>query len=138
MHKLYVKTLILSKAQFQQCFTCSFYACRPQKRKKTVKSFLRFWDLRSQKLLIERWWNWPLVSFTFLCVNPILCYPHTSMFNSNCKKYNSKFILECWEPLKENNQLQLIQVITGLSKVMMFLLCKFNYNLMFFYVLLCF
>jgi len=24
--------------------------------------FLRFWDLRLQKMFVERWWNWPLVS----------------------------------------------------------------------------
>ncbi len=30
-------------------------------QKKTVKLsvFLRFWDLRMQKLLVECWWNWP-------------------------------------------------------------------------------
>ncbi len=41
-------------AQFHQCSTYIFYACRSRK---TVK------------LLIERWWNWPLesISPTYLC-----------------------------------------------------------------------
>jgi len=37
--------------QFHQYFTCS----------QTVSLFLHFWDLHEQKLLIERWWNWPQV-----------------------------------------------------------------------------
>ena len=39
----------LSRGQFHQHFMCSFYACRSQKRKNS-SSFLRFWDLRAQKL----------------------------------------------------------------------------------------
>jgi len=43
--------------QFHQHPTYSFYARRSQKRKKTLMTelyFLCFWDLRAQKLYIER------------------------------------------------------------------------------------
>jgi len=36
---------------------------KAQIRQSSCQSFLRFWDLCVQKLLIECWWNWPLVSF---------------------------------------------------------------------------
>ncbi len=32
------------------------------KRQSSCQYFLRFWDLHWQKLLLERWWNWPLMS----------------------------------------------------------------------------
>ena len=32
----------------------------------TWLSFLRFWDLRVQKLPVERWWNWPLLTHYLL------------------------------------------------------------------------
>ncbi len=33
------------------------------KRQSSCQSFFRFWDLHMQKLLLEHWWNWPLISF---------------------------------------------------------------------------
>ncbi len=33
---------------------------KAQKSQSSCQSFLRFWDLRAQKLLVERWWNLPL------------------------------------------------------------------------------
>ncbi len=45
--------------------TYSFYARRSQKRKKTLMTelyFLRFWDIRAQKLYIKRWCNWHQLS----------------------------------------------------------------------------
>ena len=46
---------LLAWFQFHQQFTCSFYAPRSQKRKKTVKSssFLCFWDLWAWKLHVK-------------------------------------------------------------------------------------
>jgi len=55
---------IVTWAQFHQHSTYSFYACRSQKHKKTLMTslyFLRFRDLRAQKLYKERWWNWHLI-----------------------------------------------------------------------------
>jgi len=55
---------IVTWAQFHQHSTYSFYACRSQKHKKTLMTslyFLRFRDLRVQKLYKERWWNWHLI-----------------------------------------------------------------------------
>jgi len=52
-------------ARFHQCSTYSFYARSSPKRKNSsqvVIIFLRFWDLRTQKLYVERWWNWHLTS----------------------------------------------------------------------------
>ncbi len=51
-----------SWCQFYQLSTSSFSA-DPKSTKKTVKLsvFLRFQDLRAQKLLVEHWWNWPLI-----------------------------------------------------------------------------
>jgi hypothetical protein len=46
--------------QFNQSYTSSFYIHRSQKRKKDWLYFLCFRDPRAQKLLKERWWNWPL------------------------------------------------------------------------------
>jgi len=52
--------LNLTRGQFYQHSTCSFYLQRSWKHKKTVKLsvFLRFQDLHKQKLLVECWWNW--------------------------------------------------------------------------------
>jgi len=50
---------------FTNIFTSSFYTRSSQKCKNSVKlsvSFYAFWDLRAQKLLVERWWNWLLVT----------------------------------------------------------------------------
>jgi len=61
--------MIDSWAQFHQRSRYSFYARRSQKCKKTLMTwlyFLRFWDLRAQKLYVERWWNWHLVCLYFL------------------------------------------------------------------------
>jgi len=47
----------LFRCQFHQCSTGGFYALRSQKRKRrqsSCQSFLCFWDLQEQKLLIER------------------------------------------------------------------------------------
>ncbi len=35
---------------------------KAQKRQSSWQSFLRFWNLCVQKLLIEHWWNWPQVA----------------------------------------------------------------------------
>ncbi len=40
---------------------------KAQKRQSSCQPFLCFWDLLAQTLLVELWWNWPLVfsrSFT--------------------------------------------------------------------------
>ncbi len=49
---------------FTNIFTRTFGACRSQKHKKltTWLSFLRFWALRTQKLLVKHLWNWHLIS----------------------------------------------------------------------------
>ncbi len=59
----------VSRCQFHQRSTSSFYACRSQKRKKrqsSCQSFLGFWNLRGQKLVIKCWWNWPQFVTLFL------------------------------------------------------------------------
>ncbi len=57
---------------FTNMFTRRFYAHRSQKPNWpiTLLSFLHFWDLCLQKLLIKRWWNWHLKwfhKFSFDC-----------------------------------------------------------------------
>jgi len=49
---------------FTNIFTSIFYAHSSQKSKISVNVsiFLSFWDLRVQKLLVERWWNWHLAT----------------------------------------------------------------------------
>jgi len=33
---------------------------KEQKDSQVISVFLHLWDLRVQKLLLKRWWNWPL------------------------------------------------------------------------------
>jgi len=65
-HLLYTPKVRLNTTwvQFHQHSTSRFFGAqipKAQKRLTTWLSFLRFWDLRVQKLLVERWWNWPLM-----------------------------------------------------------------------------
>jgi len=41
---------------------------KAQKRQSSFQSFLQFWDLHVQKLLVECWWNWPLVPICYVCL----------------------------------------------------------------------
>jgi len=62
---------------FTKAFTSSFYARSSKKRKNSVKlsvSFYAFWDLRAQKLLLERWLNWHLDIY----VRSFKCYRNRS------------------------------------------------------------
>jgi hypothetical protein len=60
--------------QYNQCSMSIFYERRSQKCNKDWHLdclFVCFWDLHAQKLLVERWWNWPqtssgLIYFTFI------------------------------------------------------------------------
>ena len=52
---------------------------KAQKSCLTWLSFLRFWDLRAQKRLVERWWNWPQSGKNLISVGKLrlgLCYPY--------------------------------------------------------------
>ncbi len=54
--------------QFHQHSTYSFYTCRSQKCKNSVKSSLSLYAFRfykQKKLLVERWWNWHKVFTVF-------------------------------------------------------------------------
>jgi len=56
-----------ARCQFHQRFTHSFCSCRSKmcpKDSPVISVFLRFWDLSTQKLLIECWWNWPQESIS--------------------------------------------------------------------------
>jgi len=48
--------------QFHQRSTSIFCTRRSQKKDTdNLTEFLSFWELCAQMLLVERWWNWPLV-----------------------------------------------------------------------------
>ncbi len=54
------KQLVKIGSNWHKHLTCSFYARRSQKCKKTLttwQKFLHFWDLQ---LLVKSWWNWHL------------------------------------------------------------------------------
>ncbi len=52
------------EVNFINVLRAAFALTDPKSAKKTVKLsvFLRFWDLQAQKLLLEPWWNWHLLS----------------------------------------------------------------------------
>ncbi len=57
--------LNIHQVSISSTFMCRFYTCRSQKRTKTLitwLSFLHIWDLRTKKLLVKCWWNWPLTA----------------------------------------------------------------------------
>ncbi len=50
----------------------------------SVSIFLRFWDLRIQKLLVECWWNWHLLLLQKIYPAlelPLVCAPNISTVN---------------------------------------------------------
>ncbi len=65
--------------QFHQLSKSSFCDCRSSKHKKqqsSYQSFLHLWDLHAQKLLVECWWNWPLIA--------LLCWLMQNCFSIGC------------------------------------------------------
>ncbi len=76
----------VSRGQFHQHFTSSFYVCRSQKRKKYSKVVSLFWsfrDLRTQKLLVERWWNWPQVAFCYCFSFQMVVMTYYTLYTMN-------------------------------------------------------
>jgi len=66
---------LITRIYFNNMFMRSFYAHRFQNRKKTVKSyvsFLRFWDLHAQKLLVKSLRNWLQESISLTCIGEAL------------------------------------------------------------------
>jgi len=52
---------IVTECQFHQHSTSNFTLedLESTKRQSSCQSFLDFWNLRSQRPLLEGWWNWP-------------------------------------------------------------------------------
>jgi hypothetical protein len=58
-----------SGVNFINVLWANFTPANPESTKKTGKLsvfFLRFQDLRTQKLLSECWWNWPLINVSLV------------------------------------------------------------------------
>jgi len=62
--------------------------------------FLRFWDLRAQKLYIERWWNWHLDVMCGIChrkkVGGACCHSHKIFFFFFLTRKKSLRVRKTW------------------------------------------
>jgi len=73
-------------------FLTPFYKRKSQMRKKdsqVIGVFLRFWDLPEQKLYVECWWNWALMSYAqFVHKNNRFKYPDERTIHNQCLLHN--------------------------------------------------
>jgi len=57
--------------------------CKKKQKQLSWQSFLPFWDLHTQKLLVERWWNWTLTKLN-PGVNFTKLFPFRTIWQKIC------------------------------------------------------
>ncbi len=103
---------------FTNIFTSSFYKIGSQKRKNTVQptvSFLNFWDLCMQKLLVKRWWNcnWILASPLFWSLEAHSSHYLHHYISAISAKTTKKWVWDFLHGLHKKKMLSLTELVNS-------------------------